>query len=60
VYETQEMTQVQSFNFEPQPYGMFFDDDNDILVQVSLGNVYIHQFRDEDTTLVMRRKITHK
>ena len=46
VYETNEMTQVTKFKFEPKPFSLYFDEENELFVQCSVGNIYISVYNE--------------
>lgn len=40
------MSEVEKWKLDPKPMYMYFDEENDLLTQVSLGTVNINQFHN--------------
>lgn len=38
------MSEIAKWNLDPKPKFMFFDSENDLLTQVSHGNIYVNLF----------------
>lgn len=53
------MSEIEKWKLDPKPKYMHFDQENDLLTQISLGNVNINQFHNEFCQKELRRQITN-
>ena len=54
------MMKIRTFYFQPKPFLLYFDDENDLVVQCSMGNLSISKYNDEFIEIEERRSITNK
>ena len=46
ILETKEMTELTTWKLDPKPFHMHYDAENELITQVSLGDVNICQYED--------------